>query len=269
MHSWPISNRLRRRSCFHLVASLAEIEALPGVTKTHLWEAFLVEKRILDDLFKSAVQTPTHPALYITKGLVNPCPSGARGQSREEGTVLYIRAVLSWSILLSRDRAWANEHTWFLAHSLLVQELLDDDAALQAPSLLPQLEQAALQAISHRLSSYLVLQGSTKCDSLWHEATISTCKDASQQTSDQLSAIFVDTVHHLKAVNPSASLAGRVFTELMALLVRYSDMQMKDAERWLAFARSIRSTSKCKAELFCISEIVRRSRWLFSRSMGY
>lgn len=229
---------------FTLYQALEPLASLDNVKSTDIAAAFVASKDVLARLELACNMTVRPPILSIDDPLVSPVNAlvdGAVSSVASPEHMRYVRAALAYALMIADNRSVASGYLWVVSHLLAVSQLLTDARTLNAGLPIEANDAMALCSILDRASAYVVAQCARRAPDAWHEDSIAHLRKGASG-DDVATGVFLDLVQRSR--NTPTSLAVAVLSRFLRLWARSTDMQVVQAERWMALAQSWQKSSK-------------------------
>ena len=226
------------------MAAFEELPVLDGVSSTDLLQAFLPSEALLTDKFRDIGQAPTPSVLSVKNHLVSPASveTGAfRNAFQSEDFDVYIRVVLAYTLIITNSRSMAASYASIVPHLLVVSQVLTESVFLGIAASTSPSDRSALASILDRSAAYIVAQASKRLPSDWHETCIANLRKGTQ-SSDPVATVLQELVERSKT--SPGGVFPRILAQVLKLVVRYTDMETAQAERWLSLAQSWQTPSR-------------------------
>ena len=216
---------------------IVSLESFAQVSRSDLWASFLPDEQEMESLSQSVRERPISPILAILQPLVWLTPDLPEDVAQHTADhTAFLRAGLAWIAFLSQNRASIAHNVWFLQYALLIRDLAEDQKALNLSPLVSQLDLPAVLVVTSRLSSYIVSHATTNYSSDWHSGAISALRRKTPSLDPMIELLSL-ILHRLQSIGQATTLC-RVFSQILHMVMRYTDASWQDAEKWLAFAQS-------------------------------
>ena len=193
----------------------------------------------------SAIFEMLRPSVLSTKDiLVAPGSTDAESMLRtvnSQDFTAYYRAALAFTLVITNSRSLASNYVWTVPHLLSVSQILADSTFLGLQVSASANDTIAFAGILDRASAHIMAQVTKRCTTSWHDSCVASLRKGSAD-KDPLIAIMLASIGGSKTA-PSG-IMPRVLAQTAKLLVRYSDMEVPQAERWFALAQSWQTSSQ-------------------------
>ena len=206
----------------------------------------------MSELFSSLTLSRPSPALSILNPLISQVddldlPVIAPPQTDAAGLSSFARAVLAILDISARDLPWVKRNVWVLPHVLLLADAARDELALPASTtggmFGSETAPATLERLVHAaegFAAYLLSTTANTLESDWHTNAVKQLRSKiplPQEAANDLLGVL-DLLAR-RGRDDEDVYARRALATCLQGILKYTEGNLLDAERWLAFAQAL------------------------------
>ncbi|KAL8278772.1 hypothetical protein RQP46_008841 [Phenoliferia psychrophenolica] len=204
----------------------------------------------LSELYASLSLSRPSPALSIIEPLISQAddaelPATAPVTTDAAGLNSFARAVLAILDISARDLPWVKKNIWILPHVLLVADVARDELALPAATasgmFAHDVDPATLERLVHAsdgLAAYLLSSAANTLENDWHPKAVAQLR-SKNPLEDATDLLGVMDLLARRGRNEEDVYARRALATCIQTILKYTEANLLDAERWMGFAQTL------------------------------